>query len=101
MTYDQCLGQNFAYNEASFFIIRLLQRVRSFELATDVQPEGTTPPLRWKDGKGRQAFEQVWPWSNVTAFIKVRMITLVCLVLFLKPLIGWFLDPGNGCVIQS
>lgn len=65
-----CLGQNFAYNEMTFFIVRLLQRVSGFELAPDAQPEGSLPPARWKYGEGRQAVEKIWPASSVTTFIK-------------------------------
>ncbi|KAI0316903.1 cytochrome P450 [Amylostereum chailletii] len=67
-----CLGQNFAYTEASFFLVRLLQRVRRVQLAPDVQPESTTPRSWWKKGKGRQTVEQVWPWAAFTTFVKVR-----------------------------
>ncbi|THH11129.1 hypothetical protein EW146_g8151 [Bondarzewia mesenterica] len=65
-----CLGQNFAYNEMSFFLIRLLQNFSRFELAGDAQPEDSKPPARWKNGKGRQAYEQVWPSNSVTSYIK-------------------------------
>ncbi|EKM50591.1 uncharacterized protein PHACADRAFT_263957 [Phanerochaete carnosa HHB-10118-sp] len=65
-----CLGQNFAYNEMSFFLVRLLQRVASFELAPDAQPEGSLPSQTWKMRKGRQAIEEIWPASSVTTFIK-------------------------------
>lgn len=34
-----CLGQNFAYNEASFALIRLLQTYDKIDLAMDVQPK--------------------------------------------------------------
>ncbi|KAJ7165579.1 cytochrome P450 [Mycena crocata] len=43
-----CLGQQFAYQEASFFLVRLLQRFNSFTLAPDAQPEDTKPPAIWK-----------------------------------------------------
>jgi len=65
-----CLGQNFALNEASFFLIRFLQRFESFELARDAQPTGSTPPLSWRNAKGRQAVEQCWPSTSFTSFVK-------------------------------
>ncbi|GJE99948.1 cytochrome P450 [Phanerochaete sordida] len=65
-----CLGQNFAYNEMSFFAVRLLQRVAHFELAPDAQPAGSLPPPEWKTREGRQAMERIWPASSVTTFIK-------------------------------
>jgi len=43
-----CLGQQFAYNEMSFFVIRLLQNFDSIALDTDAQPQRTTSLLEWK-----------------------------------------------------
>ncbi|KAF8598853.1 cytochrome P450 [Ceratobasidium sp. AG-I] len=63
-----CLGQQFAYNESSFFLTRLLQRVESIELVPEAHPEGTLPPKEWKDGSGRKVYEQVWPKSHLTIF---------------------------------
>ena len=55
----------------SFFLIRLLQQVRGFELAPEAHPAGSLPPAKWKQGRGRQAIEKIWPASAVTAYIKV------------------------------
>ncbi|KAG8759296.1 hypothetical protein FRC11_002168, partial [Ceratobasidium sp. 423] len=63
-----CLGQQFAYNEASYFLSRLLQRVESFELVPEAYPEGTLPPPEWKNGEGRKAYEKVWPKSHLTIY---------------------------------
>ncbi|KAF8151560.1 cytochrome P450 monooxygenase CYP63 [Crassisporium funariophilum] len=65
-----CLGQNYAYNEMSYFLVRLLQRFDRFTLATEFQPEGSLPPTEWKDRKGRQAFERIWPSAAMTLYIK-------------------------------
>lgn len=43
-----CLGQQFAYNEMSFFLIRLLQNFNGVTLDTDAQPQRTTSLLEWK-----------------------------------------------------
>ncbi|KAG8984329.1 hypothetical protein FRB94_006131 [Tulasnella sp. JGI-2019a] len=62
-----CLGQQFAYNEISFFLIRFLQKVEHIELAPDAQPLGTLPPARWKTDPPtgtRAAYEKVWPRSD-------------------------------------
>lgn len=80
LKYSQCLGQNFAYNEMSFFLVSMLQRFRAFELAPGAQPEGSLPPPRWKQGLGRQASEKIWPANAVTAFIKVRPCFTMCLI---------------------
>ncbi|KAH9921357.1 cytochrome P450 monooxygenase CYP63 [Fomitopsis serialis] len=65
-----CPGQNFALNEASFMLVRLLQRFSGFELVPEATPEGARPPRQWKEGKGRQRIEQVWPSTAFTAFVK-------------------------------
>ncbi|KAK0229726.1 cytochrome P450 [Armillaria nabsnona] len=39
-----CIGQQFAYNEASYFLIRLLQKYPSFSLAQDTQPSEYISP---------------------------------------------------------
>ncbi|KAJ6509736.1 cytochrome P450 monooxygenase pc-1, partial [Mycena vulgaris] len=51
-----CLGQQFAYQEASFFLVRLLQKFKVFNLAPDAQPEESKPPPSWKSSplKGRE-----------------------------------------------
>jgi len=65
-----CIGQNYAYNEASYFLVRLLQRYDSFTLASDCQPPGSFPPTEWQQKTGRQAFERVWPAAALTLYIK-------------------------------
>ncbi|KIJ47973.1 hypothetical protein M422DRAFT_226077 [Sphaerobolus stellatus SS14] len=44
-----CLGQQFALNEASYFMIRLLQHFDQFELTPEYQPPHTRVPEEWKD----------------------------------------------------
>ncbi|KAJ1305082.1 hypothetical protein OPQ81_000122 [Rhizoctonia solani] len=63
-----CLGQQFAYNEASFFLCRLLQRVESIKLAPEAHPEGTLPRPHWKNGSGRRVYEKVWPKNHLTLY---------------------------------
>ncbi|CAE6500583.1 unnamed protein product [Rhizoctonia solani] len=63
-----CLGQQFAYNEASYFLSRLLQRVESFEIVPEAYPEGTLPPPEWKNGEGRKVYEKVWPKNHLTIY---------------------------------
>lgn len=65
-----CLGQSYAYNELTYFLIRLLQQFSSFSLAPEYQPEGSLPPPEWKERKGRQAIEKVWPSHALTLYIK-------------------------------
>ncbi|PBK71210.1 cytochrome P450 [Armillaria solidipes] len=47
-----CLGQQFAYNEASYYLIRLLQNFSSFSLARDAQPAEGIPPASWTPTPG-------------------------------------------------
>ncbi|KAI3618254.1 cytochrome p450 monooxygenase pc-3 [Moniliophthora roreri] len=43
-----CLGQQFAYNEASIFLIRLLQVFSRFTPDCEAQAESDKPPRTWK-----------------------------------------------------
>lgn len=62
-------------NEMSFFLVRLLQKFRHFELAPEAQPEGSRPPLHWKEGEGRKAVEEVWPGTALTLYSKVSALS--------------------------
>ncbi|KAK7029845.1 cytochrome P450 monooxygenase [Favolaschia claudopus] len=65
-----CLGQQFAYQEISFFIIRLLQTFQSLELAPDAMPPDARPPASWAAGKGRKATEKIRPKSDLTMSVE-------------------------------
>ncbi|KAF8340599.1 cytochrome P450 [Cantharellus anzutake] len=66
-----CLGQNFAYNQASFVMVKLLQNFDTFDLRQKQDaPEGAIPPESWKNLTGRAAYEQVWPRNVVTLYAK-------------------------------
>ncbi|KAF9236778.1 cytochrome P450 monooxygenase CYP63 [Melanogaster broomeanus] len=65
-----CLGQSYAYNEASFFLVRLMQQFDTFTLAADIQPQSSLPPPEWKCGRGRQAVEMIRPDAAMTLFVK-------------------------------
>jgi cytochrome P450 len=68
----QCLGQSYAYNQISYFVVRLLQQFDKFTLAPEVQPAGSLPPEIWKSRKGRQSFERIWPSAAMTLYVKVQ-----------------------------
>ncbi|KAG8719587.1 hypothetical protein FRC09_010926 [Ceratobasidium sp. 395] len=72
-----CLGQQFAYNIMSFFLVRLLQRIEAIKLVPEAQPIGTLPPPSWKGAAGRKGFEQIWPkchlMSSCNGGLWVRM----------------------------
>ncbi|KIM86354.1 hypothetical protein PILCRDRAFT_816295 [Piloderma croceum F 1598] len=63
-----CLGQQFAYNEMSFMLIRLLQNFSSIELDIDAQPPNARIPRSWATAKGRKAIEKVWPKAHLTMY---------------------------------
>ncbi|VDB95399.1 unnamed protein product [Peniophora sp. CBMAI 1063] len=63
-----CLGQQFAYNEASFTLVRLMQAFDSISLARDVQPKETQPPASWAQAPGRQAIEKIVPKQHLTLY---------------------------------
>ncbi|QRW20721.1 cytochrome P450 family protein [Rhizoctonia solani] len=63
-----CLGQQFAYNEISFFLTRLLQSVDQISLAPDAQPLESHPPTSWTKEPGRRATEKIWPRAHLTLY---------------------------------
>ncbi|KAG8924692.1 Cytochrome P450 52A3, partial [Tulasnella sp. 417] len=66
-----CLGQQFAYNEASFVLVRLLQKFSRITLAQDeAAPASALPPASWKEAKGRKRVEKVWPKTALTLYSK-------------------------------
>jgi cytochrome P450 len=65
-----CLGQDFALNEAGYFIVRLLQRFRSFSFAPEFMPAGSLPPKHWVGMPGRQGVEKIHPAINFTLHSK-------------------------------
>jgi len=76
-----CLGQQFAYNEMSFFLIKLLQNFSSMELDPISQPPGSLPPSEWTetpDGT-RKSMEKILPKVHLTMYSKgglwVKMAT--------------------------
>lgn len=62
-----CLGQQFAYNEVSTIIVRLVQTYKSMSLDMDSNPEAK-PPAEWALGSGRKAVEKVWVKSDIMTF---------------------------------
>ncbi|KAF8156866.1 cytochrome P450 monooxygenase pc-2 [Crassisporium funariophilum] len=64
-----CLGQQFAYNEASFFIVRLLQNFSNIYLSEDAQPPASRAPEIWAGQAGRKGKERIKPGSHLTMFL--------------------------------
>ncbi|KAI9572478.1 cytochrome P450 [Boletus coccyginus] len=62
-----CLGQQFAYHEVSYFLVRLLQSFDAFSLDMDTQH---LPPADWAQAKGRKALEKVVMRAHLTLYVK-------------------------------
>ncbi|KAJ2916358.1 hypothetical protein MD484_g4071, partial [Candolleomyces efflorescens] len=63
-----CLGQQYAYNEMSFMVIRLLQSFSEISLDLASAPKEAIPPADWAKGTGRKAIEKVWPKNHLTMY---------------------------------
>lgn len=76
---DTSSSQQFAYNEASFVIVRLLQTFESFSVAqAEAAPAGSLPPASWKSMEDRRGVEECIPQSAMTLYAKVGLC--ICLV---------------------
>ncbi|PPQ71744.1 hypothetical protein CVT24_006508 [Panaeolus cyanescens] len=62
-----CLGQQFAYHEATFFLVRLLQQFTNFKFD---ESENMRPPEEWKNMEGPQGRDRVVPHVALTMNVK-------------------------------
>ena len=62
----------FAYNEASFMLIRLLQQVSGIHLMQEVNPKAV-PPEGYSDGPLCNGHERVFFRNHLTLYIQVRL----------------------------
>ncbi|KAG6861396.1 hypothetical protein C0995_000525 [Termitomyces sp. Mi166 len=65
-----CLGQQFAYNEISFMLIRFIQQFIGVTLDEAASPPQAKPPAHWAEGVGRKVIERVHPKSHLTMYIQ-------------------------------
>ncbi|KAH8832425.1 cytochrome P450 monooxygenase pc-1 [Flagelloscypha sp. PMI_526] len=63
-----CLGQQFAYNEMSYFLIKLLQQFSSFTQIIEAGPPESRIPTSWAGAPGRKGIDQVKPKSHLTLY---------------------------------
>ncbi|TDL14786.1 cytochrome P450 monooxygenase pc-1 [Rickenella mellea] len=63
-----CLGQQFAYNETSFMLIKLLQSFDAVTLDEASQPSDSRIPSSWSTVPGRQAIERFFPKIHLTMY---------------------------------
>lgn len=69
-----CLGQQFAYNESSYYLIRLLQTFSSFSLAMDAQPAEGIPPKNWTKMPGTtKGREKIMLGFHLTMYAKAGL----------------------------
>jgi len=64
-----CIGQQFAYNEASTVIAHIAQAFKKIRLDMDSNPEAK-PPADWANGDGRKAKEKIWVRSHIVTYAK-------------------------------
>ncbi|EDR04930.1 cytochrome P450 [Laccaria bicolor S238N-H82] len=67
-----CLGQQFAYHETSFFLIRLLQQFSSISHVLEAQPPSSRSPPEWKNAPGTKGTDKVRIKSYLTMSMMVR-----------------------------
>nr|BAL05110.1 cytochrome P450 [Phanerodontia chrysosporium] len=65
-----CLGQQFAYNEMSFFVIRLLQHFDEVQLCEDALAPDCRVPDAWRGAPGRKGVERFWAKAHLTLYAK-------------------------------
>ncbi|KAK7024807.1 cytochrome P450 [Favolaschia claudopus] len=63
-----CLGQQFAYNEMSFMLIRLLQSFESFSIDEDAFMPDARPPKEWASAPGRKGIDKFRPRFHLTMY---------------------------------
>jgi len=63
-----CLGQQFAYNETSFMLIRVLQQFSHIALDGEAQPPEGKPLPYWANERGRQSIEKLRFRSHLTIY---------------------------------
>jgi len=69
-----CLGQQFAYHEATFYLVRLLQRFTGFRMD---EKANTKPPADWAQKGGRNPIEKVFSVSHLTMYMKVKSMDMM------------------------
>ncbi|KAF8998108.1 cytochrome P450 [Cyathus striatus] len=66
-----CIGQQLAYNQMSYLLIRILQSFSSFILCPDAFPPDARPPKEWEGMEGRKGKEKFRPLFVLTMSSKV------------------------------
>ena len=69
---DAWMRVQFAYNEMSFFLIRLLQNFSHMELDLSAQPPEVRVPPEWARAEGQKGKEKIMPKAHLTLYAEVR-----------------------------
>jgi hypothetical protein len=67
--HSDVLPLQFAYHEASYLLIRLLQAFSGISLARDAQPVDSLPPAAWATS-GDHGKEKIWPKAHLSMFVE-------------------------------
>ncbi|KAF8301042.1 cytochrome P450 [Clavulina sp. PMI_390] len=70
-----CPGQQFALNQVSFVLVRLLQTFSGVSLCPEAQPPSSLPNSTgtWDLSRGRNGVEKIWPKLRGTLFVEGGM----------------------------
>ncbi|KXN81021.1 Cytochrome P450 52A6 [Leucoagaricus sp. SymC.cos] len=94
-----CLGQQFAYHETSYFLIRLLQQFSSISIDLGAQPSWAAPPPEWRNGVGTQKTDKIRMKNYVTMSVVVRVVQSIVLRFYLISFLN--LRAASGCGWKS
>ena len=72
------MSAQFAYNEMSFFLIRLLQNFSHMELDLSAQPPDARPPPEWASAEGQKGIEKIVPRAHLTLYVLVSTRLYTC-----------------------
>jgi hypothetical protein len=64
----------FAYHEATYFLVRLLQEFTGFTLD---KSNNLQPPAEWAACEGLKGTEKVQPGAHLTMFVRVSIISFI------------------------
>lgn len=76
----------YAYNQMSYMLVRLLQTFSEMSLDLASIPPEAAPPAFWTNSPGRKATEKVWPKLHLTLYVNVRFesLTLTTVLLLIS-----------------
>lgn len=75
------IALQFAYNEMSFFLVRLLQTFSDFSLDSN-PPADARPPAEWAGLPGRKGMESCRPKTHLTLYAQVCIRDVIVEMLY-------------------